>query len=98
MAYGLWEVSGSFLIPGARKRGSFGPVRISAPDRHKASEEIGKLLNVKFKGELKGGQFFTKHFATMNLNWKDMAVKATVAPVQAAQMVEAIQAQEAAAG
>lgn len=86
--YGIWDVSGSFIIPGARKKGTFGPVRIVAPDRFKASEDLAKLLNEKFKRDLKNGQFFTKHFAAMNLKWDDVGAKMQAAALITAQVSE----------
>ena len=73
--YGIWDVSGSFIIPGARKKGTLERVRIVATDRFKASEDLAKLLNEKFKRELRNGNYFTKHFAAMNLKWDDVAAK-----------------------
>ncbi len=95
MAYGIWDVSGSFIIPGARKKGTFGPVRICAPDRHKASADIAQLLNEKFKGDLKGGLTFGKHFATMNLKWDDVSAKMKASNVPTSE--QAVQAMSAAA-
>jgi len=82
MAFGIWEVSGSFIIPGARKKGTLSPIRVVAKDRFKASEDLAGVLNERFRRDLKAGQYFTKHFAAMNLQWKDLSVKAQ-APVQA---------------
>ncbi len=79
MAYGLWEVSGSFIIPGARKKGTLSPIRIGAADRFKASEDLAKLLNERFKRDLKAGNYFTKHFASMNLKWVDLTKAPTPA-------------------
>ena len=64
MAFGIWEVSGSFIIPGARKKGTLSPIRVVAKDRFKASEDLAGVLNEKFRRDLKAGQYFTKH----NLN------------------------------
>ena len=80
-AYGLWDVSGSFIIPGARKKGTLERIRIGAPDRFKASEDLAKVLNERFKRDLKNGQFFTKHFAAMNLQWVDVSAAAKMAAV-----------------
>jgi hypothetical protein len=88
--YGIWEVSGSFIIPGARKKGTLSPIRVVAKDRFKASEDLAGVLNEKFRRDLKDGQYFTKHFAAMNLQWKDLSAKAQA-------VVQAIQANEQAA-
>lgn len=83
MAYGLWVVSGKVIIPGTRKSASFGPVRIGDKDRQTASKHLGKMLNEKFKRELRGDHRFSDHFALMNLKWEDLAKKAP-APTSAA--------------
>jgi len=41
MAYGLWDVQDSFVIPGTRDKATFGPVRVSAPTMAKASQGRG---------------------------------------------------------
>lgn len=97
MAYGIWDVSGSFIIPGARKKGTFGPVRVCAPDRHKASADIATLLNEKFRRDLKDGMTFGKHFATMNLKWEDVSAKMKLAASLAPTSEQAIKVVEAAA-
>ncbi len=75
MAYGLWEVSGKIIIPGTRKNASFGPLRIGDKDRQTASKHIGRLLNEKFKRELRGDHKFSDHFALMNLRWEPVVPK-----------------------
>lgn len=82
MAYGIWEVSGSFIIPGARKKGTLSPIRVVAKDRFKASEDLSKVLNERFRRDLKAGQHFTKHFAAMYLQWKDLSAKAQAAIIE----------------
>ena len=82
MAYGLWDVSGKVIIPGTRKSGSFGPVRIGDKDRQTASKHLGKMLNEKFKRELRGGAKFSDHFALMNLKWDDVGKGAAPTPAQ----------------
>ncbi len=52
MAFGLWNVSGRFVIPGTRKHGSFGPIRVAAASRQKASEDLAPALNEQFRKEL----------------------------------------------
>jgi hypothetical protein len=73
MAYGLWEVSGKIIIPGTRKSASFGPLRIGDKDRQTASKHIARLLNEKFKRELRGDHKFSDHFALMNLRWDSLS-------------------------
>jgi len=81
MAYGLWEVSGKVIIPGTRKSGTFGPVRIGDKDRQTASKHLAKMLNEKFKRDLRGDHKFGDHFALMNLKW-DSLVKQAPVPTQ----------------
>lgn len=83
MAYGLWEVSGKVIIPGTRKSGVFGPVKIGDKDRQTASKHLAKMLNEKFRRDLRGDNKFGDHFALMNLKWDDIAKKAPV-PTQTA--------------
>ena len=95
MAYGLWEVSGRVIIPGTRKSGSFGPVRIGDKDRQTASKHLGKMLNEKFRKELRGDHRFSDGFALMNLQWKDLSVKSGApTTAQAVQVAEKVRAQE----
>lgn len=89
MAYGLWEVSGKIIIPGTRKNASFGPLRIGDKDRQTASKHIGRLLNDKFKRELRGDHKFSDHFALMNLRWEPVVPKVAQAQTQ----VEAVKAE-----
>lgn len=77
MAYGIWDVSGKVLIPGARKSASFGPVRIVEKDRQTASKYIGDMLNEKFRKELRGDNRFSAHYALLNLKWVDVVGKTT---------------------
>ncbi len=98
MAYGLWDVSGRVIIPGTRKSGTFGPVRIGDKDRQTASKHLAKMLNEKFRKELRGDHRFSDGFALMNLQWKDVSAKATApTAAQAAHVVETVRAQEATA-
>lgn len=78
MAYGLWDVSGKIIIPGTRKSASFGPVRIGDKDRQTASKHLAKMLNEKFKRDLRGDARFSDGFALMNLRWEN-AIKAAPA-------------------
>jgi hypothetical protein len=86
MAYGLWDVSGKVIIPGTRKSATFGPVRIGDKDRQTASKHLAKMLNEKFKRELRGDHKFSDGFALMNLQW-----------VQFTRQTQAVQAADKAA-
>ena len=70
MAYGLWDVQGSFIIPGTRTKGTFGPNRIGDKDRQTASKHLAKMLNERFRRDLRGDNRFSDHFALMNLRWE----------------------------
>lgn len=93
MAYGLWDVQGKIIIPGSRKSASFGPVRIGDKDRQTASKHLAKLLNEKFKRDLRGDHRFSDHFALMNLRWEPVTPKAK----QATAAIEAAKADDQAA-
>ena len=88
---GFWEVSGTFLIPGTRERGSFGPVKVIAASKQQASADLVPLLNEKFSKEMSNRSVpshlairFTANWAMMNLRWVDkMRVKAPPPAVQA---------------
>jgi hypothetical protein len=82
MAYAIWDVSGKIIIPGTRKNGSFGPVRIVDKDRQTASRHLAVMLNEKFRRDLRGDHKFSDGFALMNLKWDDV-VKKTTAPTTA---------------
>ena len=69
MAFGLWDVEGSFIIPGTRTKGTLSRIRIGDKDRQTASKHIAKMLNEKFKRDLRGDHKFSDHFALMNLRW-----------------------------
>lgn len=100
MAYSIWDVSGRVIIPGTRKSGTFGPVRIVDQDRTKASKHLAVLLNEKFRKDLRGDHRFSDGFALMNLRWDQVNGKAAVSAVSAAQAAEVavqVRAQEAAA-
>jgi len=77
MAYTIWDVSGKVIIPGTRKSGSFGPVRIVDKDRQTASRHLAVMLNEKFRRELRGDFRFSDGFALMNLKWEPVVKKAT---------------------
>lgn len=83
MAYGLWDVQGKFVIPGTRKAGNFGPVRIGDKDKQTASKHLAKMLNEKFSRDLRGDNKFSDHFALYNLRWTDFQPKAQEVPVTA---------------
>ncbi len=82
MAFGLWNVSGRFVIPGTRKHGSFGPIRVAAATRQKASEDLAPALNEQFRKELPEGAKFGAHFAMLNLKWEPFIQQPKVEPVQ----------------
>jgi len=79
MAYGLWDVSGSFIIPGTRTKASFGPVRIGDKSRQDASRHLAAMLNKKFSRDLRLHHRFSDHFALLNLQWADVLKPAPAA-------------------
>lgn len=76
---GFWEVSGSFLIPGTREKGSFGPVKVIGASKQEASREtLAPMLNRQFAKELSNRSTpshlaykFSGDWALMNLRWID---------------------------
>jgi hypothetical protein len=75
-AIGMWDVQGSFIIPGTRDKVSFGPVRVMGANKTIASAGLVEVLNEQFSKELKSiprvafqSVGFSKGFALMNLNW-----------------------------
>lgn len=78
MAHGLWDVSGTFVIPGTRDKGQFGPLRVSAPTKQAASKDVARFLQEKFGREARTldrrGYTFSAHFALMNLSWREVPV------------------------
>jgi hypothetical protein len=81
MAYGLWDVSGSYIIPGTRTKGTFAQMRIGDVNRQTASKQIAALLNKKHARDLRGDHKFSDHFALYNLQWKDFVPPIRQAPV-----------------
>lgn len=75
MAFGLWDVEGSFIIPGTRTKGSLSRVRIGDKDRQTASKHLAKMLNEKYRKDLRGDHKFSDHFALMNLRWTPFVSK-----------------------
>ena len=82
MAYGLWDVKGSFIIPGTRTKGTLPSMRIGDKDRQTASKHIAKILNEKFSRDLRQHHKFSDHFALYNLQWEEVRPKAPPAPIQ----------------
>ena len=72
MAYGLWDVQGSYIIPGTRTKGSLPKMRIGDVNRQTASKHIAKILNDRHKRDLRGDHKFSDHFALYNLQWGDV--------------------------
>ncbi len=85
MAFGLWDVKGSFIIPGTRTKGSFGPVRIGDFSRQAAAKHLAKMLNQKFARDLRGDHKFGDHFPLMNLQWEEVRPKAPKVEAAAAE-------------
>ena len=75
MAYGLWDVSGSYIIPGTRTKGTLSKMRIGDVSREAASKHLAALLNDKHRRDLRGDNKFSDHFAIYNLQWQAFAPK-----------------------
>lgn len=80
MAYGLWDVSGSYIIPGTRTKGTLSRMRVGDVNRQSASKHIAALLNDKHKRDLRGDHKFSDHFALYNLQWADFKAPIPQAP------------------
>jgi hypothetical protein len=80
----MFMVSGEFLIPGSREKGSFGPQLVIDENRTKCSAALAPLLNDKFSKELTQANRqavgnphrFSRDFALMHLRWVPFAGKA----------------------
>lgn len=73
---GIWDVQGTFIIPGTREKVSFGPHRVVGPNKTIASAGLVGLLNETFSKELQNMPRvafqhvgFSKGFALMHLSW-----------------------------
>jgi hypothetical protein len=75
----IWDVSGSYVIPGTRTKGTLAPVRVVDHNRTAASKHIAAMLNEQHRRDLRGEHKFSDHFALYNLQWDDYQPKA--APV-----------------
>lgn len=83
MAYKIFVVSGSFLLPGgSRKVVSLPPTKVIAETRQIASRELVPLLNKTFHKELAresrsqvGAIGFGDSFALCQLKWSDYVPK-----------------------
>jgi hypothetical protein len=100
----LYEVSGSFMLPGSRDtkdKLSFGPVKVLGKNRTEASAGLVDVLNDQFAKELRSmprvafqKNSFSKNFALMNLQWREVAIKPAASPKDIAfgQALQAVQA------
>lgn len=79
MAHGLWDIGGTFVLPGGRDKVSFGPVRVSAASKQIASQHVAPLLQVAFGKDAKGQDRrpyrFGAHFALLNLTFREVKVR-----------------------
>lgn len=79
----VFEARGTFLIPGSREKGDFGPQMVAAETIQKASRDVAKSLNEKYREELAqankerlGTPFkFSPDFGMYNLKWTDITAK-----------------------
>lgn len=91
---GIWDVQGSFILPGTRDKVSFGPHRVVGPNKTIASAGLVETLNETFSKELKAVPRvafqhvgFSKGFALMHLNWTPYVPKPDVKAVNTAQAI-----------
>jgi hypothetical protein len=78
-----FEFKGKFLIPNTRELADYGPVRVIAESPQLASANLAPTLNEKFSKELPYKSSFSKAFALMHLQWREVtpAPKETTTPV-----------------
>lgn len=70
----LFDVSGKFIIPGARQTATFS-ARVIAESRHQGSKDLAATLHEKFGDKLPRGYKFSGDFALYHLQWKEYAPK-----------------------
>lgn len=66
----VWDVKGSFIIPGTRDKASFS-CRVGNVSRQEASKDLGGILNEKFAKKLRGDHKFNRDFAMVHLQWQE---------------------------
>ena len=78
----VWDVKGTFIIPGTRDKGSIGPVRIGHFTKRQASEHLSEILNEKFAKKLRDERKFNRDFAMLNLQWVEFNRPRNIPPIQ----------------
>lgn len=73
--YGLWEVGGSFVLPGTRKKVTLPFILVGDFSRQAASKALAPIIRDKFHQDLtdRGGHAITTigdNWALMNLTWR----------------------------
>ena len=96
----MWEVSGTFLLSGSKDKKdklSFGPVRVLGSTRTEASAGLVETLNEAFHKELRSVPRvafqhvgFSRGFALMHLQWREVVCKPDVKTVAIEAMVSAV--------
>ena len=71
----MWNVSGSFIIPGTRDKVSFGPIRIGDFTMAKAAPHVSELLTEQFGRKLRNERHFTPGFVLGNLKWEPVTIQ-----------------------
>lgn len=66
----IWDISGTFIVPGTRKKVGLSRVRVCAKDRMAASADMVGVLLEKFARDIPEGQTFSKQFAIYHLKWE----------------------------
>lgn len=68
----IYDISGTFLIPGTREKSDLPKTRVVAESRQQASRDIAPMLNDKYSKELPYKHSFSKDFALCHLRWEEV--------------------------
>ena len=75
MAKRIFDISGTFLIPGTREKADFPKTRVVAETRQQASRDLAPMLNEKYSTEWPHTQSFSRDFALCHLKWEEVQPK-----------------------
>ena len=81
MAKRIFDISGTFLIPGTREKADFPKTRVVAETRQQASRDLAPVLNDKYSKELPHKHEFSRDFALCHLKWEEVQPKQAPPPV-----------------
>lgn len=71
----IYDISGTFLIPGTREKADFPKTRVVADSRQLASKDLAPMLNEKYSKELPHKHSFSRDFALCHLKWEEVQPK-----------------------